>query len=328
MKLSILDQSPISSNQTAEEALNESMLLAQAGERLGYERFWMTEHHDLPGLASAAPEVMLGYIGAKTNTIRLGTGTILLPHYKPYKVAEVHNQLATLFPDRIDLGIGRAPGGSAEVTNALNDNFLQNVYKMPDLVKELLHYLDRQDPKVSASPLPDVPPTPWMLGTSEKSALLAGENGVNYVFGQFMSDADGPASTRKYLDAFTPRKQGQTPQVIVTISAVCAETTAKAEDIALSSLIWQLQRDKGEGEEGIPSIQTARDYPLTDKEKERFADMKQQMIIGDPQEVKAQIKEMQKTYHADEIMIMTTTYDPDDRVRSYELIGRELSLTI
>lgn len=135
MRLSMLDQSPISSKQTANEALHESVALAQAGEKMGYHRFWMTEHHDLVGLASSAPEVMLGYIGAKTTTIRLGTGAVLLPHYKPYKVAEVHHQLATLLPNRIDLGIGRAPGGSAEATNALNDNFLQSVYKVPDLVE-------------------------------------------------------------------------------------------------------------------------------------------------------------------------------------------------
>ncbi|QDI90137.1 LLM class flavin-dependent oxidoreductase [Salicibibacter halophilus] len=327
MKLSILDQSPISSNQTAGEALNESMKLAQVGERLGYERIWMTEHHDLPGLACSAPEVMLSYIGAKTKTIRLGTGAVLLPHYKSYKVAEVHHQLATLFPGRIDLGIGRAPGGSAEVTNALNDNFLQNVYKMPDLVEELLCYLDDQIPKVSASPLPDISPTPWLLGTSAKSASLAGEHGISYVFGQFMSDEDGPTIVQKYLDAFTPRDRGQKPGIIVTISAICAETTEKAEEIALSSLIWQLQKEKGEGKQGVPSIQDAKDYPLSDKEKERFEDMKQRMIIGGPNEAKAEIKEIQTKNQANEIMIMTTTYSPQDRVRSYELIAEEVLST-
>lgn len=324
MRLSMLDQSPISFNQTAREALHESMELAQAGEALGYHRFWMTEHHDLDGLACSAPEVMLGYLGANTKTIRLGTGAILLPHYKPYKVAEVHHQLATLFPDRIDLGIGRAPGGSAEATNALNDNFLQSVYKVPDLVKELLHYLDDGDPKLTASPLPDVAPIPWMLGTSEKSALLAAENGTGYVFGQFMSDKDGPSIIQRYLDTFQPRKQGQSPQVIITVSVICAETTAKAEDIALCSLIWSLQKDKGEGEQGIPSIQEAKKYQPTDQEKQKLTDMKQGMIIGDPEEVKAQLLEMQAQYQTDEIMIMTTTYAPQDRVHSYEWIAEEL----
>lgn len=329
MKLSILDQSPISSNQTAKEALDASMKLAQAGEALGYTRYWITEHHDLVGLASSAPEVMLSYIGANTSTIRIGAGAVLLPHYKPYKVAEVFNTLATLFPDRIDLGLGRAPGGSAEATNALSDNFLQNVYKMPHLLKELLHFLEDDFPaetvysKVSASPLPDIPPQPWLLGTSKKSALLAAENGLSYTFGQFMSDKDGAAIVQEYLEAFTPRKQGEPPQVIVTVNAICAETTEKAEEIALCSLIWKVQRDKSEGNQGIPSIEVAKAYPLTDKEKETIEEMKQQMLIGNPQEVKQRLRELQAVYKADEMMINTITYAPYDRINSYRLLMKE-----
>lgn len=326
MKLSILDQSPISANQTPKEALDASMKLAQAGEALGYTRYWITEHHDLVGLASAAPEVMLSYIGANTSTIRIGAGAVLLPHYKPYKVAEVFNTLATLFPDRIDLGLGRAPGGSAEATNVLSDNFLQNVYKMPQLLKELLHFLEDDFPaeteysKVSASPLPDIPPQPWLLGTSKKSALLAAENGLSYTFGQFMSDKDGAAIVQEYLEAFTPRKQGEKPKVIVTVNAICAETTEKAEEIALSSLIWKVQRDKSEGNQGIPSIGVAKTYPLTHKEKETIEEMKQQMLIGNPQEVKQRLRELQAAYKADEMMINTITYAPYDRINSYRLL--------
>lgn len=160
MKLSILDQSPIASGQTAQQALNDSLLLAQEGDRLGYSRVWFTEHHDLPGLACSAPEVLISYIGAQTKNIRIGAGAVLLPHYKPYRVAETYNMLATLFPGRIDIGIGRAPGGSAEATMALSDNYLQNVYKMPDLVKELLYFLREEFPKdhlfenTSAAPIP------------------------------------------------------------------------------------------------------------------------------------------------------------------------------
>lgn len=183
MKVSILDQSPVSSHQTPAEALEASMQLAKAGDKLGYERYWIAEHHDLSGLACSAPEVMLGYIGAQTNRIRIGSGAVLLPHYKPYKVAETYNMLATLFPGRVDLGIGRAPGGSAEATNALSDNFLQQVFKMPELVEELLQFLDDKFPaeheyaKLSASPLPPVSPEPWLLGTSKKvpSSLLETE---------------------------------------------------------------------------------------------------------------------------------------------------------
>ncbi|SDO01610.1 luciferase family oxidoreductase, group 1 [Psychrobacillus sp. OK028] len=330
MKLSILDQSPISLNHTAKDALNESLKLAQAGEVLGYTRYWVTEHHYLPGLASSAPEVILSYIGANTNTIRIGSGAVLLPHYKPFKVAEIYNTLATLFPNRIDIGIGRASGGSAEVTNALSDNFLQNVYKMPSLVKDLLHFLDDDFPvehdysKISASPIPEVSPAPWLLGTSKKSALLAAENGIAYVFGQFMSDNDGPSIIQEYLDAFTPRKQGQTAQVIVTVSIICAETTEKAEEISLSALIWELQKAKGEGLRGVPSIQEAKQYKLDNREKDTFNNMRKNVIIGNPQEVKQKLVELQATYKADEIMLSTITYSAEDRRNSYKLIANEL----
>lgn len=330
MKLSILDQSPISSNQTPKDALNESLKLAQIGETLGFTRYWVTEHHDLPGLASSVPEVVLSYIGANTNTIRIGAGAVLLPHYKPFKVAEIYNTLATLYPNRIDVGIGRAPGGSAEVTNALSDNFLQNVYNMPSLVKDLLHFLDDDYPveqeysKISASPIPEVSPEVWLLGTSKKSALLAAENGIAYTFGQFMSDKDGPSIVQEYLDAFTPRKQGQAAQVIVTVSVICAETTQQAHEISLSAIIWELQKAKGEGYQGVPSIQEAKQYIIDDREKERFNNMKKNMIIGNAQEVKKKLLELQANYKADEIMLSTITYSPEDRRNSYILLAKEL----
>lgn len=333
MRLSILDQSPISSNQTAHDALNESMKLAQAGEALGYTRYWIAEHHDLPGLACSAPEVMLSYIGAHTNQIRIGAGAVLLPHYRPYKVAEVFNMLATLFPNRIDLGIGRAPGGSAEVTNALSEKFLQKVWVLPELVKELLRFLEDDFPvdheysKVSASPIPEKPPIPWLLGTSKKSALLAAENGMPYTFGHFMSDNDGAAIIQAYIDAFTPRKEGQIRQVIVTVSAICAATTEEAEALALSRLIWSLQTEKGEGQQGIPSIQEAKQYKPTEKEKDSMSKMRQNMIIGNPSEVKQALFELQANYQADEIMINTITYAPKDRIQSYELIAKEIFST-
>ncbi|MRX71536.1 MsnO8 family LLM class oxidoreductase [Bacillus lacus] len=330
MKLSILDQSPLSSNQTAREALQESLLLAQAGENLGYSRYWIAEHHDLPGLACSAPEVMLSYIGAHTSKIRIGSGAVLLPFYKPYKVAEVFNMLATLFPDRIDIGIGRAPGGSAEATNALSDNFLQQVWNMPVLVKNLLRFLEDDFPedhhyaKVTASPLPDVAPVPFILGTSKKSAVFAGENGLAYAFGMFMSDNDGGAIIQAYRESFTPRKRGDVPKVILTVSAVCAETTEGAEELAFSSLIWSLLSEKGEGGLGVPSIQEAKQYVLNQQEKMTIHKKKENMIIGNPQVVQQKLTKLQSLYNADEIMIVTITHSPKDRIQSYQLIAEEM----
>lgn len=329
MRISILDQSPISSNQSAKDALYESMKLAQAGEKFGYTRYWIAEHHDLPGLACPAPEVMLSFIGAHTRKIRIGSGATLLPHYKPYKVAETFNLLATLFPSRIDIGIGRAPGGSAEATNALSDNFLQKVYQMPNLLADLLHFLDRDFPKdhefskVTAAPVPPVTPETWLLGTSQKSAVLAAKNGLAYAFGQFMSEENGAKIIQQYIDSFEPKKSGQLPQVLLTVSAICAETTEEAEEIAMSSLIWQLQTERGKGQR-IPSIEEAQKYELTDQEKEKLNIMKQNMIIGNPQEVGKALHQLQTKYKTDEMMILTITHSPKDRVNSYRLIAEKV----
>ncbi|PLS14607.1 LLM class flavin-dependent oxidoreductase [Bacillus sp. M6-12] len=329
MKLSILDQSPISAGNTAGQALQESMKLAQIGEQLGYERYWIAEHHDLPGLACPAPEVMLGYIGANTDKIRIGSGAVLLPHYKPYKVAESFNLLATLFPGRIDIGIGRAPGGSAEASLALSENYLEKVRKMPESVKELLQFLHNDFPdshmfsKVAASPMPAVPPEPWILGTSEKSSLLAAENGAAYAFGHFMSEKAGPEIMKNYKLSFQGKGRLARPKSIVAASVICAETTERAEEIALSGQLWQLQLAKGEGNQGVPSIQAAKEYSYSIEEKNTMESMKQKMVIGNPHEVKQKLVELQKQYQADEIMVITITHRFEDRANSYRLIADE-----
>ncbi|MGM0901138.1 MAG: LLM class flavin-dependent oxidoreductase [Bacillota bacterium] len=330
MRLSILDQAPIASGQTAREALLDSLRLAQAGENLGYSRYWIAEHHDLSGLACSAPEVMLSYIGANTNHIRIGAGAVLLPHYKPYKVAELYNMLATLFPGRVDIGIGRAPGGSAEATNALSDNYLQQVWKLPELISDLLHFLDddfvtdNEHASLSASPIPQIAPEPWLLGTGKKSAEVAAKVGLPYAFGQFMSQSDGVALVKQYRDEFIPRKEGERSQVILTVSAICADSSEKAEEIALSSLVWGVQREKGKGQQGVPSINESKEYPLSEKELHTIENQKQNMIIGNPQEVALELRKLQALYQADEIMIVTITNSIEDRIHSYELIMGEI----
>src|SRR5690625_6940582 len=171
MKLSILDQSPISSGKTPKDALETSIKLAQLGDELGFERFWIAEHHDLFGLASPNPAVMIGIIGQVTGRIKIGAGAVLLPYYKPFHVAETYNLLATLYPERIDLGLGRAPGGSAEVSLALADKYLKQVNAYPEQIDELLNFLHDRFPKdhpyakIAPTPVPDTPPKTWLLGT-------------------------------------------------------------------------------------------------------------------------------------------------------------------
>lgn len=321
LKLSILDQSPMTNEQTARDALIASRKLAQLGETLGYTRFWMTEHHDLDGLASSAPEVLLSYVGAYTKSIRLGTGAVLLPHYKPYKVAEVHHTLATLFPGRIDIGLGRAPGGSAEATNALSDAYLQQVYRFPELVEELLLYINQKHPVLKASPVPDVAPEVWILGTSEKSAILAGEKKLSYAFGQFMSAKDGEKIISTYVNTFngTKEQRNKRPQALLTVSVYCAETKEKAEEIALPALIWSI-RGKG----NLPSIEEAKKTTLTEKEKASIQKRKENMIIGDPFHVKQQLLRLKETYQVKEVMIVTNTATVEDRMQSYQFISEQL----
>ncbi|MGE7609182.1 LLM class flavin-dependent oxidoreductase [Peribacillus frigoritolerans] len=329
MKLSILDQSPIASGQSAQEALQASLRLAQEGDRLGYSRIWLTEHHDLPGLACSVPEVLISYIGAQTKNIRIGSGAVLLPHYKPYRIAETYNMLATLFPGRIDIGMGRAPGGSAEATMALSDNFLQNVYKMPELVQELLNFLRDEFPKehpfsnVSAAPIPMVPPEPWILGTSWKSAKLAAENGTAYAFGEFMSENDGVQSFKEYREHFQTKGLLKEPKTIITVSAICAETEEYAKEIALSNILWKIQSGHGERKQ-VPSIEEVRNHVWTVKEKIQMETMHKKLIYGTPSQVKDRLLGVQEKYQADEIMLITITHKLEDRLNSFRLIAREI----
>lgn len=331
MKLSILDQAPIAAHETPQQALQNALQLAQHGEALGYTRYWIAEHHDLAGLACSAPEIMLSYIGAQTKTIRLGTGALLLPHYKPYKVAELFHMLATLLPNRIDIGLGRAPGGSSEAMIALSGNFIQNVGRFPTLVEELLQFLqddfkpENAHAKLSAAPIPTVAPIPWLLGTGKKSAILAAAHGLPFTFGHFMSSEDGVAVIEQYRNTFQESTFADKPYVIVTASVICAETTEQAEDIAHSFLIWSLQLDNGTAR-GIPSIADAKNYSLTKEQLATLQKLKKRAIIGNPAQVKEQLYALQALYSAEELMINTITYALCDRLTSYQLIANEMQL--
>ncbi len=328
MKLSILDQSPIHAGMEAEDALQASLKLAQLGERYGFTRYWLTEHHDINGLASTAPEVLLAFIGSQTSHIRMGSGAVLLPHYKPIKVAEVFHTLATLFPGRIDLGIGRAPGGSAEVTMALNDNFMQNVYKMPDRLNELLHFLYNDFPddhpftKIHASPLPKIPPEPWLLGTSEKSARLAAEKGMAYAFGQFMSDDDGKKNLQTYVNAFQARGKSEQPIALITVNAFCAATTEEARDQVLRYGLWQVHRGR-DVKAPFPTHEDWVKTTLNETEQAMIDQTLNRTIYGDPETVIKTLVELSNRIPVSEIMIHTVAFSPQERMTSYRLIGQE-----
>ncbi|MEN2465598.1 LLM class flavin-dependent oxidoreductase [Ornithinibacillus sp. JPR2-1] len=316
MKLSILDQAPIAQDTTPKDALFQSVHLAQLGERLGYHRYWIAEHHDLNGLACPAPEVMLGAIGMNTDRIRIGAGAVLLPHYKPFKVAESFNLLATLYPGRIDLGIGRSPGGPAEASIALSGNFLENVRKMPEEIDELLHFLYQDFPKdhmfskVKPTPVPDLAPVPWLLGTSDKSAVLAAKKGMHYAFGHFMSDQDAAPILTTYRNIFKEEYPDKEARIIMAVSIYCAKTTEEAEQLALESFMWGK----------LKKVMTA----LSQEEQEEFHEARQKMIIGNQAEVKEALMELQEVHMVDEFMILTNTPSYETRNKSYELIAEAI----
>jgi len=326
IKLSILDQSPISIGMEPADALQATIDLAKHGEMLGYERFWVAEHHDLFGLASSNPAVLLSAIGARTSKIRLGAGAVLLPYYKPFHVAETYNLLATLYPDRIDLGLGRAPGGSAEVSLALSNNYLAGVREFPGKIDELTYFLrgnfpgNHQFANLTPTPLPSVSPDLWLLGTSEKSGALAATKGMKYAFGHFMTDRNGPGILANYREKMKKHHPEKEAEVIVAINVICAETTKKAEELAMSQFLWKVRQHMEDADHRVPTITTAKDYPYTKEELKKLAEYKKQTIIGDPHEVRDQLLKLDKKYKADEYMIVTIVHNPEDKRRSYTLL--------
>lgn len=329
LKLSILNQAPVSEGQTTQAALDNAVKLAQIGDELGYHRYWIAEHHDLFGLACPNPDVMLGIIGSKTTTIRIGAGAVLLPYYKPFRVAETYNLLATLFPGRIDLGLGRAPGGSAEVSLALTDNYLEQVKKYPDDIDELLRFLHNKHPKdsangkISPTPVPDTSPKTWVLGTSEKSALLAAKKGMDYAFGHFMTDKNGPEIVNTYQKNFTEMHASK-GNVIIAINVICAPSEEEANRLALSQFLWKIGQEKQMDDHRVPSLETAQQYAFSEDEEKHIQRMKEKMIIGNPQQVKKQIETLQEQYQADEMMIVTITHDDEATFASYRLLKEAL----
>jgi luciferase family oxidoreductase group 1 len=304
LKLSVLDLVPIFGEANATFALGQAVELAQTAERLGYHRYWVAEHHDMAGLSCTAPDVLLAHIGARTERIRIGSGALLLPHYKPLKVAESFNLLASLYPGRIDLGIGRAPGGSAHVSMALSGNFLENIRKVPESLKQLTQLLqgnyEFEGQPVSARPTPAVPPELWMLGTNNKSAAYAAEFGMGYAFGQFMSDTDGVDVLRAYRESFIPTPLCPAPRASVAVGVICADTTAEAQQLALTGTT--LFKQEGPAEE--PS-------PLSDRK----------LLIGSPHEVRTKLEQLSLLYGVDEFIIVTMIPDYRKRLRSFELLA-------
>jgi len=336
LRLSVLDQSPIPEGSTGADALRNTIDLAGLAEELGYHRYWVAEHHGTPGLASASPEALIGPIAATTPRIRVGSGGVMLPHYSPLKVAETFSALSGLFPGRIDLGFGRAPGTDPMTTFALQrDRQTPSPDDFPEQMAELLGYLNHELPaahpfaRLSAT-LPGLPerPEPWLLGSSPQSGIWAAQLGLRYAFADFINSGGAEIGDR-YRAEFAQSAGAELPGPVLAVAAwaICAETEEQAERLASSSRM--MMRLLADGRLiAVPPVETALRFlasrgsaPAGPRERRRRA------IIGDPEQVRAALEAVALEYGAEELMVVTITHDHDARRRSYELIAEAFGLT-
>ncbi len=327
MILSVLDQSPVSERSSGAQAVRNSIDLAKFVETLGYERYWLAEHHGTPALACASPEVLIGPIAMATSRIHVGSGGVMLPHYSPLKVAETFTLLAALAPGRIDLGIGRAAGTDPVTTFALQrDRRQASPDDFPAQLYELLAYLDNElpadHPFARLAMLPGLPerPHPWLLGSSPQSAIWAAELGLPYAFADFINP-NGAEIVADYRARFEPSRHADKPRVVAAVWAVCAETDEQARRVAASAKMMFTLFFRGQLIP-IPPIDKAIAFLEQQPKDDDPFRTRRRAIIGSPEKVKKGIEEAAEEYGADEIMIVTNTFDHDDRKRSYELIAR------
>jgi luciferase family oxidoreductase group 1 len=329
--LSVLDQSPISEGSTGGDALRNSIDLAQRAESLGYHRYWIAEHHATPMLASPSPEALIGPIAARTSTMRIGSGGVMLPHYSPLKVAETFSMLAGLFPGRIDLGIGRAAGTDPLTTFALQRDRRQGAPDdFPEQLQELRGYLDASlpadHPFSGVANLPGRPEGPelWLLGSSPQSAIWAGELGLPYVFADFIN-SEGVHIAALYRDRFIPSARLREPKVIVATWALCADTQEEAERLATSSrMALSLLRTTGKTMP-VPTVETAMRY-LEEPAGSLPIARRRRMTIGTKETVRDGLEAIAGDYGAEEVMVVTITHSHEARKRSYELVAEAFDL--
>ncbi len=327
-RLSVLDQSPIAEGSTAADALSNTIDLARACDRFGYDRYWLAEHHASPGLAGAAPEALIGPVALATQRIRVGSGGIMLPHYSPFKVAETFALLNSLAPGRIDLGLGRAPGSDQRTAYALQRDRSRRMPHddFPNNLAEILAYYGEGLPAdhpfaALKDTLPGPAPEVWLLGSSPDSATWAAEAGLPYCIADFIN-SDATQLADLYRRNFRPSANHPAPYVMVATWTIAAHTRAEAERLALPAAMMFAHLVRGELI-AVPSVETAEAWAAENGRPER----RRRTTLGTPAEVRTQLDEVARLYGADELMLVNILPDHAARVRSYELIAREYGMT-
>lgn len=324
MILSVLDQTPIAAGTTPAAALANSIDLARHCEALGYHRYWLAEHHASPALAGSAPEILIASVAAATQRIRVGSGGVMLPHYSPLKVAEQFSLLAGLYPGRIDLGLGRAPGSDQRTAVALQrDRRQQSPHDFPQQLAELIGYLENSLPPehpfaAYARTLPGLPeaPEPWVLGSSPDSAMFAGDLGLPYCFADFINAA-GAAIAADYRQRFVPRHVGDKPEVMIAVWTVAADSDAEADWLAAPARMMFAHLLTGRSI-AVPSPEIAVAW-LADHPELAHGRAGRRVVAGSPDTVRAGLTAAAVEYGADEVMLVNILHDHQARKRSYSL---------
>jgi luciferase family oxidoreductase group 1 len=320
--LSVLDLAPVQAGATAGEALRHTTQLAVRAEELGYHRFWVAEHHNMPAIASSSPAVLIAHLAAATTRIRVGSGGVMLPNHAPLVVAEQFGTLEALHPGRIDLGIGRAPGTDQLTAIALRraiDGL--SAEDFPRELGELIGYFTGTGTRIVASPGKGDRPAVWLLGSSGYSAQLAGLLGLPFSFAHHFSAQNTLPALTIYRDSFRPSSVLDRPYAMVAVSAICADTDERARWLSGPARLSFLRLRTGHPQPLATPEEAAR-YPYSEWEEEFAAQRFDGQALGSPQTVVHQLTELRERTGADELMLTTMVYDITDRTRSFELVAQ------
>ncbi|MBY0381904.1 MAG: LLM class flavin-dependent oxidoreductase [Xanthobacteraceae bacterium] len=331
-QLSVLDLSVVTTATHPAQALRNSIDLSREADRLGYTRYWLAEHHGLASVASPAPDIMIGQIAAATERIRVGSGGVMLPNHAPLVVAERFKMLEALFPGRIDLGLGRAPGTDGVTAHALRrrfearegDDFLERLQEL--MLWETAGF-PAEHPYSKVMVMPNDTPLPpiWLLGSSDYSAQLSAQLGMGFAFAHHFASVDAAPVMTHYRQNFRPSRWRDKPYAILAIAVIAAATDEEAERLASSADLNRLLRDRGQYLP-LPSIEEAMAYPYSQTERASIARNRSRLFVGSPATVMQQITPLVTASEADEVMIITATFDHEARKESYRLMADAFGL--
>jgi luciferase family oxidoreductase group 1 len=325
--LSVLDLAPVAAGTTPGQALRQTTELARRTEELGYRRFWVAEHHNMPAIASSAPAVLIAHLAAATSTIRVGSGGVMLPNHAPLVVAEQFGTLEALHPGRIDLGIGRAPGTDQLTALALRRTMEGlSAEAFPQELEDLIGFFEGDDPRARIMAMPgrgDMPAI-WLLGSSGFSAQLAGLLGLPFSFAHHFSAVNTVPALALYRQQFRPSRWLERPYAMVAVSAVCADTDERAQWLSGPAALSFLQLRAG-APQPLASPAEAAAYPYTERERQFARERSAGQAVGSPETVSQQLAGLLQRTGADELMLTSLVYDIEDRTRSLELIAEKVA---